>query len=337
LPDLEMRHWLLWSLANLTHLAGDVDASRMYIVQALHLSEAWPDSREAARDLANLAGFEAATGNAEASLACAERALGLARRAQTRGRQRVLALSLLSLAGALLLAGELDRALVVAEESVAVADELGEPSMRRYAHQGRVNVHYRRGDLELAMALHRQALLIGPVDPWREVRSLAMMAALLIATGQQERGLRLAGAVDVHSDRLGFGLSSLPEAFSREVDETMQELGSRASNLHRSGARMSLEQARAFALEDPDTPLATFALTRRELQVARLVRQGLTDPQIAKRLFIGTRTAEGHVESLRNKLAVNSRAEVAAWVVEHLPPDPDADPRGVAKNTYSTP
>jgi predicted ATPase len=28
-PDLEMRHWLLWSLANLTHLAGDVDASRI--------------------------------------------------------------------------------------------------------------------------------------------------------------------------------------------------------------------------------------------------------------------------------------------------------------------
>src|SRR5215831_17038795 len=78
------------------------------------------------------------------------------------------------------------------------------------------------------------------------------------------------------------------------------------------GRAMSLEQARAFALEDPGTPLAAFRLTRRELQVARLVRQGLTDPQIANRLSIATRTAEGHVESLRNKLGVNSWAEVAA-------------------------
>jgi DNA-binding NarL/FixJ family response regulator len=62
--------------------------------------------------------------------------------------------------------------------------------------------------------------------------------------------------------------------------------------------------------------------------VAYLVRQGLTDPQISKRLFIATRTAEYHVESLRNKLGVNSRAEVAAWVVEYLPPDADGDPHG---------
>lgn len=71
--------------------------------------------------------------------------------------------------------------------------------------------------------------------------------------------------------------------------------------------------------------------------MARLVRKGLADPQIAKRLFIATRTAEGHVERLRNKLGVKSRAEVAAWVVEHLPPDGDNDPRGAAKNRYSTP
>ena len=117
----------------------------------------------------------------------------------------------------------------------------------------------------------------------------------------------------------------------------MQALGSRASNVRRSGDRMSLEQARTFALEHPGTPLTAFRLTRRELQVARLVRKGLTDPQIAKRLFIATRTAEGHVESLRNKLGVNSRAEVAAWVVENLPPDGDADLRGASKNRYSTP
>ena len=82
---------------------------------------------------------------------------------------------------------------------------------------------------------------------------------------------------------------------------------------------MALERAVDFALEDPQASASGVRLTGREAEVARLVRQGLTDSQIARRLVISRRTAEGHVESLRNKLGVGSRAEVAAWVVEHLP------------------
>jgi predicted ATPase/DNA-binding CsgD family transcriptional regulator len=55
-------------------------------------------------------------------------------------------------------------------------------------------------------------------------------------------------------------------------------------------------------------------LTPRELQVARLVRSGLTDREIAGRLFITRRTAEWHVKQILNKLGFNSRSQVAAWV-----------------------
>jgi DNA-binding CsgD family transcriptional regulator/sugar lactone lactonase YvrE len=58
------------------------------------------------------------------------------------------------------------------------------------------------------------------------------------------------------------------------------------------------------------------ALTRREREVAFLVAQGLTNREIAERLFIAERTAEGHVESIRNKLGFHSRTQLAAWVVE---------------------
>ena len=57
-------------------------------------------------------------------------------------------------------------------------------------------------------------------------------------------------------------------------------------------------------------------LTRREREIASLVAQGLTNREIAERLFIAERTAEGHVESIRNKLGFRSRTQVAAWVVE---------------------
>ena len=55
-------------------------------------------------------------------------------------------------------------------------------------------------------------------------------------------------------------------------------------------------------------------LSRREQEVARLVASGLTNRQIAQRLFIAERTAEGHVERIRDKLGFSSRAQVAAWV-----------------------
>jgi YVTN family beta-propeller protein len=60
---------------------------------------------------------------------------------------------------------------------------------------------------------------------------------------------------------------------------------------------------------------ATFTLTPRELEVAHLVAQGLTNRQIASRLFIAERTAEYHVEQIRNKLGFHARSEIAAWVV----------------------
>ena len=54
-------------------------------------------------------------------------------------------------------------------------------------------------------------------------------------------------------------------------------------------------------------------MTARQLQVAALVADGLTNRQIAERLGIEERSAEGHVERIRLRLGVTSRAQVAAW------------------------
>jgi pimeloyl-ACP methyl ester carboxylesterase len=58
-------------------------------------------------------------------------------------------------------------------------------------------------------------------------------------------------------------------------------------------------------------------LTARELQVAELVAEGLTNQAIARRLSVAPRTAETHVENIRRKLQVSSRAQIAAWVTRH--------------------
>ena len=52
-------------------------------------------------------------------------------------------------------------------------------------------------------------------------------------------------------------------------------------------------------------------LTPREREVAALVAEGLTNPEIAGRLGIGEQTARTHVSNVLSKLGVSSRREVA--------------------------
>jgi predicted ATPase/DNA-binding CsgD family transcriptional regulator len=54
-------------------------------------------------------------------------------------------------------------------------------------------------------------------------------------------------------------------------------------------------------------------LTRRERELADLVARGLTNGEIASRLFISERTAERHLENIRTKLGFSTRSQVAVW------------------------
>lgn len=59
------------------------------------------------------------------------------------------------------------------------------------------------------------------------------------------------------------------------------------------------------------------ALTGRELQVLRLVAEGLTDAEIAGRLSLSPHTVHRHMSNIRTKLRVTSRAAAAVWAVQH--------------------
>jgi DNA-binding CsgD family transcriptional regulator len=62
-------------------------------------------------------------------------------------------------------------------------------------------------------------------------------------------------------------------------------------------------------------PRPSMQLTARQRQVAALVTDGLTNREIGERLVISERSAEGHVERIRIRLGVRSRAQIAAWWV----------------------
>jgi DNA-binding NarL/FixJ family response regulator len=95
------------------------------------------------------------------------------------------------------------------------------------------------------------------------------------------------------------------------------------------GKRMSTYEAIAFAL-DEKRPARTDSrveaknvspLSKRELEIARLIADGMSNKEIAARCFLSERTVETHVSNILNKLGINSRVQVAGWVARELSPN----------------
>jgi len=72
------------------------------------------------------------------------------------------------------------------------------------------------------------------------------------------------------------------------------------------------DESRAFAAHHLDE------LTRREVEVLRLLGEGLTNAEIAGRLFISTKTAGNHVSNILMKLGLRNRSQAAAHARTHL-------------------
>ena len=87
----------------------------------------------------------------------------------------------------------------------------------------------------------------------------------------------------------------------------------------------------------PDATSSKSRLSRREMEVAGLVAEGLTNREIAARLFLSERTVDGHLEHVREKLNVTTRAQVAAWVVrqQEAPPAQAAPSAGRSIRPFS--
>jgi DNA-binding CsgD family transcriptional regulator len=125
-----------------------------------------------------------------------------------------------------------------------------------------------------------------------------------------------------------------PSAYAAvEHDVTAEEVGP----LQLKDFQRSIPAYLVSAANAPEKTIDVGPLSRREQEVAALLGAGLTNRQIADRLFIAERSAEGHVERIRNKLGARTRIEVAVWALQHGLIPATVKVRGTSEDFVSSP
>lgn len=120
--------------------------------------------------------------------------------------------------------------------------------------------------------------------------------------------LALAQAAAIHN----------PELATREARLAMEAFRALGAE---PGADRARSLLRSLGVRTAGGPAGRPGLSRREQDVARLVGLGLSNGQIAARLFLSQRTVEHHVTSILRKLAASGRAEIATYAVRRLGSD----------------
>jgi non-specific serine/threonine protein kinase len=217
--------------------------------------------------------------------------------------------------------GDPASAIEILTPCVASARSQDDPArMARYL-ESLANAQLDLGQVDEAAGTWNESLTIfrGVNDWFGIIWSLIGLSLVAAARHQDDRALRLAGA----ADRLSREYSLTIWSFRAQQLDGVRKLRSkgRGEAAWQEGQNMTTAEALGYALGGDRPPAEALSdaglLSRREREVVAMVAAGMTNKEIAQRLFIAERTAEGHVERIRNKLGVRSRTEVATWAVAH--------------------
>jgi len=183
------------------------------------------------------------------------------------------------------------------------------------------------GDLAGARTALAELSAIASLMTTRPLRAMASRAAgwVALAAGRADEARQhLEDAVDhflqsgapfeLASARLGLARAL---AHERRIDEAAVEARRAIDLLTELKAEVHLAQAREFLdglpqPREPGVPAPPGGLSPREMDVLRLVAEGLSNQAIGERLFVSEHTVHRHVANILNKLSVSSRAAAVA-------------------------
>jgi len=199
----------------------------------------------------------------------------------------------------MLATGDIEQARSASGKLEEIAQEFETEVLEAMAAQARGAVALAEGDSRSALVSLRHAF-----EVWQEIEAPYEAARVRVLIGQTCRSLGDEEA------------ATLEAAAAREVFETLGAVPDLvcldAPYVARAGANTSVGPRAGAA-----PPLRERGLTRRELQILRLIASGKTNKSIATELFLSERTIDRHVSNILCKLEVPSRAAATAYAYEH--------------------
>jgi DNA-binding CsgD family transcriptional regulator len=224
--------------------------------------------------------------------------------------------------------GRYDAALAAVRQALELPHEMGSPT-RAVAEL--VEAAVRCGELELAeRALERLAEMAGASGTEWALGTVARSRAL-ISDGEVAEGLYRDAIDRLGRTRVRVELARAHLLYGEWLRRERRRLDAR-EQLRTAHEMFGAMGAEAFARRAERELLATGErarrrtvetredLTAQEAQIARFARDGLSNPEIASRLFISPRTVEYHLHKVFNKLGISSRGQLE----RALPREPGA-------------
>jgi DNA-binding CsgD family transcriptional regulator len=187
-------------------------------------------------------------------------------------------------------AGDSDQARQHAGQALAHATEPRQPLALLAAHR-------LLGELATAAGQHTEA----------QTHLSEALALADACAAPYERALTLLALAELH---VATGAHEQAAALTDEARSLLLPLEARPALVRADALAARL----AAALPAPASPAG---LSPREAEVLRLVAEGLTNAQIAQRLYLSPRTVDQHLRAIFNKLGVGNRAAAAAFAVAH--------------------
>jgi ATP/maltotriose-dependent transcriptional regulator MalT len=313
---------------------GDYERARALAEEAAELVREGGDSWDIANFNWNLAMVMVFLGDLTRAQVLLDEGLALARR---EGYKEALANSLYASGLVAQLQGDNATARTRFQESLVLSRELGDGQLVANSLAGLAWDSLAHGDYAVARALFEESLALYQAmgNQWFIAQCLVGFAALAAAQEAWVWAARLLGAAEAlceaNHGALHPAVHALQESTSAAASAQLGEEVFTAA--WAEGRTMTPEQALAAQgpLTTPTTaPAGTSTtshapkaspspdgLTPREMEVMRLLAQGLTSAQIAEQLTIGLVTVNSHVRSIYSKLGVTSRAAATRYALEH--------------------
>jgi non-specific serine/threonine protein kinase len=310
---------------------GDYDGAARHYADGLALRRALGDPFGIAVALQGLASVARDRGDVYEAIVIWEECVSVFRASGNRVR---VARATLNLAIALHLAGQSERAATLLEEAAALASQIGQHWANATAstYLGLIALEVWHAPARAASHT-RHALTLAPRvgDTWVTAHVLELVAWLAVQSHDSlGSAAQLFGAAEALRERSGARLhpafragherwlARLQDAAETAVVEAAWQYGATAPTNDMPRLAMAVVRAAEHAPSSPHTVAQTDTrvLSAREREIAALVAHGLTSRQIADQLIVGERTVETHVDHIRAKLGVRSRAQIAAWAVE---------------------